>query len=268
MTTSIKQFIVILSSIFILGTVTGISTQAYADQKPDQHKVRKDQKPGQHKVRKDQNPGQHKVRKDQKPGQHKVRKDQKPDQHKVRKDHQRPAHSGNRYDNYRKDHHRPAQHGRIYDDRRHSRPTVIHHGPGRHVPAQRWYRYRNVHVVRHYGPMYRGYGHYFLDSDAYPWLAFTAITLKVLDNVNESQQRAHESAQVRAASAPIGESITWNDGQASGSVTPVRDGTSTSGRYCREFQHQVTVGGKKGQAYGTACRQPDGSWEVISSGAP
>ena len=47
-----------------------------------------------------------------------------------------------------------------------------------------------------------------------------------------------------------------------GSVTPTREGTSASGRYCREFQHTIYVDGEQQQAYGTACRQPDGSWEV------
>ncbi len=103
------------------------------------------------------------------------------------------------------------------------------------------------------------------DTDAYPWIAFTAITLKVLDNVNEDQKRVHESAQVKATIAPVGEKIVWNSGGATGSVTTVRDGDSTSGRYCREFQHQVNIAGKKQQAYGVACRQPDGSWEVITT---
>jgi surface antigen len=26
----------------------------------------------------------------------------------------------------------------------------------------------------------------------------------------------------------------------------------------------VTVGGRAEQAYGTACRQPDGSWQIVS----
>ena len=52
----------------------------------------------------------------------------------------------------------------------------------------------------------------------------------------------------------------------SGIVTPVRDGTDTAtGSYCREFQQTVTIGGKAEQAYGTACRQPDGTWKVIGS---
>jgi surface antigen len=114
--------------------------------------------------------------------------------------------------------------------------------------------------------LYQGYGHYFYDDDAYKWLAFTAIAVKLLDNLNEQQQREHEAAQVYATTAPIGETIYWSEGNASGYVTPTREGTSSAGRYCREFQHEVTIGGRKEQSYGTACRQPDGSWEVISTG--
>lgn len=38
---------------------------------------------------------------------------------------------------------------------------------------------------------------------------------------------------------------------------------ANSGRYCREYQAPVTVGSRQQESYGTACMQPDGSWEVI-----
>lgn len=160
-----------------------------------------------------------------------------------------------------------------YDDRNRDRnyrsiPRVIHRGPVYVLPPQRVRHYRNIEIIRPYGHWYYGYGHVHVDNDAYAWLAFTAITLKILDNLNEQQQREHEAAQVRAATAPIGEKIIWSDGNTRGSVTATREGTSTTGRYCREFLQEVIVGGKKEQAYGTACRQPDGSWEVISTGTP
>jgi hypothetical protein len=150
--------------------------------------------------------------------------------------------------------------GRGYD-----RPYILNYGPPRHIPSSRIRHYHDVIVVRPHGHWYPGFGHYAADSDAYKWLAFTAITLKILDNINEQQQRAHEAAQVQATSAPVGEKIIWKEGNASGSVTAVREGTSTLGRYCREFQQEVTIAGKTEQAYGTACRQPDGTWEVIST---
>ena len=186
-----------------------------------------------------------------------------------------PAQADSR--DYRHDYHRDYQHDRRYEKRdhrkykkpkksKHVRRPTIHHGHDHVVPSHRIRRHRDVVIVRPYGHLYSGYGHYFHDDDAYKWLAFTAIAVKLLDNLNEHQQRQHEAAQVRATSAPIGETIYWRDGNASGYVTPTREGSSSAGRYCREFQHEVTVGGRTEQGYGTACRQPDGSWEMISTG--
>jgi len=72
-------------------------------------------------------------------------------------------------------------------------------------------------------------------------------------------------ANVDAHKAPVGETISWNNPESgnSGAVTPVRDGYSSVGRYCREYQQRITVGGQDQTAYGTACQQPDGSWEII-----
>ena len=183
---------------------------------------------------------------------------------------------GDRYDRreYRDDHpgkgYRHAPHKQYGEKSRDHRrpPQVIHRGKPRAVPHSRVRWYRDVVVVRPHGHWYPGYAYHFHDDDAYKWLAFTAITLGVLDLLNEEQQREHEAAQVAATTAPIGERIIWNEGGASGAVTATREGVSTSGRYCREFQQQVSIGGRTEQAYGTACRKPDGSWEVISVESP
>ncbi len=76
--------------------------------------------------------------------------------------------------------------------------------------------------------------------------------------------RANEAIN-RAHSAQIGQTITWNNPQSGnyGTVTPTREGTSSTGAYCREFQQTIVVGGKSQQGYGTACRQPDGSWQIV-----
>lgn len=72
-------------------------------------------------------------------------------------------------------------------------------------------------------------------------------------------------ANTQAYSAPIGESIRWNNPDSGnyGVVTPVRDGYSQGGRYCREYQQTIYVGGQQQSGYGTACQQPDGSWQVV-----
>lgn len=157
--------------------------------------------------------------------------------------------------------------GDRYRDRDYHKPlprTFYRSGP-RVVPRERTRWYRDVVIVRPHGHWYPGYAHYHRDDDAYKWLAFTAITLGVLDYLNEVQQREHEAAQVSATTAPVGERIYWQEGGASGYVVATREGTTASGRYCREFQHQVSIGGRTEDAYGTACRNPDGSWEVVAA---
>lgn len=45
-------------------------------------------------------------------------------------------------------------------------------------------------------------------------------------------------------------------------MTPTRTYDSGAGP-CREYTLEATVGGRNEQIYGTACRQADGSWQVV-----
>jgi surface antigen len=74
-----------------------------------------------------------------------------------------------------------------------------------------------------------------------------------------------QQAQYRAYAAPVGEQIAWNNPASgnSGTIVPTREGRRSDGAYCREFQNNVVIGGKREEAYGTACRQPDGSWKIV-----
>jgi surface antigen len=85
-------------------------------------------------------------------------------------------------------------------------------------------------------------------------------------SLDKADMAAAQQAQTKAHTAPIGEKIAWTNPESghSGTVTPTRQGTDTSGNQCREYQSTVTIGGKTEQAYGTACRQPDGSWKVVN----
>lgn len=73
-------------------------------------------------------------------------------------------------------------------------------------------------------------------------------------------------ANQQAYSAPVGETIRWNNPQSGnyGTVTPVNDGYSSSGRYCREYQQTIYVGGRQETAKGTACQNPDGTWDIVN----
>lgn len=46
-------------------------------------------------------------------------------------------------------------------------------------------------------------------------------------------------------------------------VTPTRTYES-AGAPCREYTMRAVVGGQPDNVYGTACRQPDGSWRVVN----
>jgi len=83
--------------------------------------------------------------------------------------------------------------------------------------------------------------------------------------LDDEDKRRALAAQNAAYSAPVGQKIVWdnpNNGH-SGAITPIQDGTDQAGNQCREYQTTVTIGGQTQQAYGTACRQPDGTWKVI-----
>ncbi len=84
-------------------------------------------------------------------------------------------------------------------------------------------------------------------------------------SMDENDKRRAMQAQQAAYAVPVGQQIVWNNPENghSGTITPVRDGNDAAGNYCREFQTTVNIGGQPQQAYGRACRQPDGSWKVV-----
>jgi surface antigen len=77
-----------------------------------------------------------------------------------------------------------------------------------------------------------------------------------------------EQDRTRTAEAmeynPTGQAATWRnpDTGVDYSVTPRRTYESTEGP-CREFTMDASIGGRMQQVHGTACRQADGSWEIV-----
>lgn len=80
------------------------------------------------------------------------------------------------------------------------------------------------------------------------------------------KQMASQAAQKAFESSQSGQPSVWNnpDTGNSGSITPTRTYQLANGTYCREYKQTITVGGEEQQAYGTACRQPDGTWKIQS----
>ena len=60
-----------------------------------------------------------------------------------------------------------------------------------------------------------------------------------------------------------GRASRWHnpDSGHSGSVTPTRTWKDDDG-YCREYTQTVTIGRRTREAYGTACRDEYGDWEI------
>jgi len=65
--------------------------------------------------------------------------------------------------------------------------------------------------------------------------------------------------------APTNNVGSWNNPNTgnSGTVTPTATHLSSNEQPCREFITTVNIGGELSQAYGTACRQNDGSWKIV-----
>ncbi len=83
---------------------------------------------------------------------------------------------------------------------------------------------------------------------------------------DQDRRTAAATTQRALETAPSGQATTWTnpDTGHTGTVTPVRTFQEASGQYCREFEQTVTIEGKRQSGYGTACRQPDGSWKIVS----
>ena len=74
----------------------------------------------------------------------------------------------------------------------------------------------------------------------------------------------YQLAQASQTALSTGTDQWWrNDDSGNyGRVEPGNAYQSSQG-YCREYQQTVYIGGEPQQAYGTACRQPDGQWQVM-----
>jgi len=176
---------------------------------------------------------------------------------------ERYAHKGGRHHDYyggRRHDHDERYHR---DERRHH---YEHHGRHKHPKARRHSHHPKYHGHRHRPRVVvvqPSHPYWKLDGDAARWFAVTAITLKVLDILSDHERHAYAEARDRALSAPVGETIHWNEGRGEGWIRVLRDGRSSAGRYCREFREAVRIGRERERALGTACRDAEGSWELV-----
>jgi surface antigen len=78
-----------------------------------------------------------------------------------------------------------------------------------------------------------------------------------MSRYNQTSQRALETQG-------NGHTSTWNnpDSGNSGTITPIKTYQTSNGTHCREYSQTISVNGKYEEAYGTACRQADGTWQI------
>jgi len=87
---------------------------------------------------------------------------------------------------------------------------------------------------------------------------------KSLDNADRAVMQQTTTRTLETV--PSGQTSSWRNPDSGnyGTVTPQPAYQTSSGQQCREFTQTVTVGGRTQEAYGTACRQPDGTWKIVS----
>jgi len=76
-------------------------------------------------------------------------------------------------------------------------------------------------------------------------------------------QTAHEAFEYQ----PAGRPASWKnpDSGHSGSITPVKTWQRDNGQYCRDYTQSIVVDGRIEEAKGTACRDDNGSWQIVSN---
>lgn len=93
----------------------------------------------------------------------------------------------------------------------------------------------------------------------------TLVGSEVGKSLDRADKMYMQQAQREVYTKPVGETVNWSNPESgnSGSYTTVRDGTSSAGRYCREYEQTIYIGGKAETGVGQACENPDGTWEII-----
>jgi surface antigen len=82
---------------------------------------------------------------------------------------------------------------------------------------------------------------------------------------DEDRQRAYAAQMQALETGPSGAPVSWRnpDSGRHGTIVPgpayLQDGLN-----CRQFSHTIYIDGRPQTARGTACRNPDGTWNPVS----
>ena len=83
----------------------------------------------------------------------------------------------------------------------------------------------------------------------------------------KDKQMAAQAATIAFEQNASGQPSVWNNPESGnhGQVVPTHTHQLASGQYCREYTQTIWIGNDPQKTSGTACRQPDGSWQVQNS---
>jgi surface antigen len=96
-------------------------------------------------------------------------------------------------------------------------------------------------------------------------IAGTLLGMYIGGNVGRSLDEGDRYCTGQALEqAPDSLPVVWHnpDTQSEYQVIPTRT-FEHQGSYCREYTKQATIDGRTRSVHGTACRQPDGSWQIV-----
>jgi surface antigen len=81
---------------------------------------------------------------------------------------------------------------------------------------------------------------------------------------DEDKRRAYAAQLQALESGPSGAPVAWRnpDSGRYGSVVP-GPAYAQNGTNCRQYTHTIYMDGKPQTARGTACRNPDGTWQPV-----
>ena len=87
------------------------------------------------------------------------------------------------------------------------------------------------------------------------------------NSIGSSLDSADRAQYDRASQQALesGRNQSWTNPHTGnhGSISPHKRYKNEDGDYCREYTQTIYVDGKKSAAHGTACREEDGSWQIV-----
>lgn len=150
-------------------------------------------------------------------------------------------------------------HGHWKNHDRHAGKRIVRKWRHRH------YEYR--HVDRRTANRFHRHGSYRRNDDVLIGSFLGAALGALLGTTLGRSMDGNDLYRVNHAleTSPTGSAFVWQNANTGGAyrVTPTRTYQVAQNAYCREFVTWGMIGGYEEKMYGTACRQPDGSWATV-----